>query len=45
MPFCCSDKLDEAIKYLTIAILLDPKSANIHATRGKSQTFYKYYKL
>ncbi|CAA2976126.1 FAM10 family At4g22670-like [Olea europaea subsp. europaea] len=34
MEAISEDKLDEAIKHLTIAILLDPKSANIHATRA-----------
>lgn len=34
MGLCDSDKLEEAIEHLTEAILLNPTSAIMYATRG-----------
>lgn len=37
LTYSCSGNLDEAINYLTEAIMLNPKSAILYATRGNNQ--------
>lgn len=38
----CSGKLDEAIEHLTQAILLNPTSAIMYATRGKFDSKFPF---